>query len=124
MARILIVDDASFMRGSLKHIAETAGHEVVGMAKNGVQALELYKELTPDLVTLDVLMPVADGLGTLKAIIAEDSKAKVIMITALGMEEKKEEARKLGASGYIRKPFTLDEIAEEITRVLGEEGRV
>ena len=122
MATILIVDDAAFMRGSLKHIAEAAGHAVVGTAKNGVEALELYGELNPDLVTLDILMPAKDGLETLGAIMGKDPKAKVIMVTALGMEEKQEEARKLGASGYIRKPFTLSEIADEIKRVLGEEG--
>ena len=118
MAKILIADDASFMRGSLKFIVEGAGHNVVGMAKDGKEALDLYKELGPDLVTLDVLMPGMDGIAALAAIMKEDPKAKVIMVTALGMEEKQEEARKLGASGYIRKPFKLDEITDEITRVL------
>lgn len=118
MARILVVDDASFMRGSLKYIAEYEGHEVVGMAANGKEAIELYRKLKPDLVTMDVLMKEMDGISALKAIKLEDPGARVIMVTALGQEEKQEEARKLGASGYIRKPFKRDEIASEIKRVM------
>ena len=118
MATVLIVDDASFMRGSLKFIVESAGHEVVGMAKDGREALELYKKLKPDLVTLDILMDEMDGISALTAIRDMDPEAKVIMVTALGQEEKQAEARKLGAVGYIRKPFTMEEIGEEIGRVL------
>lgn len=121
MAKILIVDDASFMRGSLKYIAETAGHEVVGMAKDGREALELYFRLKPDLVTLDVLMKGMEGLSALKAIMKKDPGGKVIMVTALGQEEKQQEARKLGASGYIRKPFKLEEIVDEIEKVLSKD---
>ncbi len=118
MARILVVDDASFMRGSLKYIAEYEGHEVVGTAANGEEALELYRKLKPDVVTMDVLMKGMDGITALKAIKLEDPGARVIMITALGQEEKQEEARNLGASGYIRKPFKRDEVASEIKRVM------
>jgi len=118
MATILVVDDASFMRGSLKFITENAGHEVVGMAKDGKEALELYRKLRPDVVTLDILMRGTDGLAALEAIMTEHPGAKVIMVTALGQEEKQEQARKLGASGYIRKPFKQTEIVDEIERVL------
>jgi two-component system chemotaxis response regulator CheY len=118
MTTVLIVDDASFMRGSLKYIVENAGHEVVGAAKDGQEALKLYRKLRPDVVTLDILMGGTDGLTALKAIMAEDPAAKVIMVTALGQEEKQEEARRLGASGYIRKPFKQTEIVDEIERVL------
>ncbi len=118
MATALIVDDASFMRGSLKFIVETAGHEVVGTAKDGREAIELYKKLKPDLVTLDVLMDEMDGFTALKAIRDIDPAAKVIMVTALGHEEKQAEARELGAVGYIRKPFTMKEVSEEIEKVL------
>jgi len=118
MAKILVVDDASFMRGSLKYIVEDAGYEVTGMAKDGEEALKLYKELKPDLVTLDILMRGQDGLWALKAIKKEHSGAKIIMVTALGQEEMQEEARKLGAMGYIRKPFKQKEIVGEIERVL------
>ena len=124
MAEILIVDDASFMRGSLKYIVEGAGHNVVGMAKDGQEALELYRKLKPDVVTLDILMGGMDGLSALKAIMKENPGAKVIMVTALGQEEKQEEAHKLGACGYIRKPFKQTEIVNEIKWVLGGERRV
>jgi len=119
VAKILIVDDASFMRGSLKYIVEGAGHSVVGMAKDGQEALKLCVKLKPDIVTLDILMSGMDGLTALKSIKKEDSGAKVIMVTALGQEEKQGEAFNFGASGYIRKPFKQTEIVDEIRRVLG-----
>jgi len=124
MAKILIIDDAAFMRGSLKYIVESAGHSVVGMAKDGQEALKLTRELKPDIVTLDILMSGMDGLTALKAIKKENPGVKVIMVTALGQEEKQEEACKLGASGYIRKPFKQTEIVNEIKWVLGGERRV
>ena len=120
MATILIADDASFMRGSLKFILENAGHEVVGTAKDGKETLAMYRELKPDLVTLDILMEGMDGLAALREITKDDPRAKVIMVTALGQEEKQEEAKKLGALGYIRKPFKRQEITDEIERVLSE----
>ena len=121
MARILIVDDAAFMRGSLKFIIEQAGHEVVGTAKDGREAIDLYLDLKPDLVTMDILMRDMDGLSALEAIIKENPKAKVIMVTTLGQQEKQETAGSLGARGYIRKPFKQTEIIDEITRVLAME---
>ncbi|MDA2913209.1 response regulator [Acidobacteriia bacterium AH_259_A11_L15] len=119
MARVLIADDASFMRGSLKFIAEHAGHEVVATAKNGKEAVDLYRKLKPDLVTLDILMEDTDGLLALRAIVKEDPDAKVVMVTALGQEEKQEEARRAGASGYIRKPFKSIEVIDAIQKALG-----
>ena len=118
MAKIVITDDAAFMRSSLKFIVEKAGHEVVGTGENGVEAVDLYKNLKPDLITLDILMKGGDGLTALKSIKGSDPKAKVIMITALGAEDKQKEAKEIGASGYIRKPFKADEVAAEIERVL------
>lgn len=118
MARIVIVDDASFMRGSLKFIVETAGHEVVGMGKDGAEALQLFNEHRPDLMTMDILMKGVDGLTALKNIREADPAARVIMVTALGQEAKEEEARKLGALGYIRKPFKQKEIVDVIEKVL------
>lgn len=120
MATVLIVDDAAFMRGSLSHIISSAGHEVLGEAKDGAEALKLYKKLKPDLVTLDILMKGIDGLEGLESIMQADPDAKIIMVTALGQDEKEAQARKLGASGYIRKPFKTDEITSEIGKVLGE----
>jgi two-component system chemotaxis response regulator CheY len=121
MAKILIVDDAAFMRGSLKYIVEDAGHSVVGMAKDGQEALKLCGRFKPDIVTLDILMSGMDGLTALKEIMREASGTKVVMVTALGQEEKQEEAFKLGASGYIRKPFKRMEIVDELRRVLGND---
>ena len=118
MAKILIVDDAAFMRGSLKYIVENAGHSVVGTAKDGQEALDLCRKLKPEIVTLDILMSGMDGLSALKAIKKESSGIKVIMVSALGQEEKQKEAYELGALGYIRKPFKRTEIANEIERVL------
>jgi two-component system chemotaxis response regulator CheY len=118
MARVLIADDAAFMRGSLKYIVENGGHTVVAEAKDGAQALQLYQQHKPDVVTMDVLMPGVDGLSGLEAIKKYDSGAKVIMVTALGQEDTKELARKLGASGYIGKPFSSKEILAEVDRVL------
>jgi two-component system chemotaxis response regulator CheY len=89
MARLLIVDDASFMRGSLKYIAEMSGHEVVGEGKDGKEALRLYKELRPDLVTMDILMGKTDGLWALEAIMKEYPEAKVIMVTAWARRKNK-----------------------------------
>jgi two-component system chemotaxis response regulator CheY len=120
MARILIADNASFMRSCLKYIVENAGHEVVGMAKGGKEAVELYGQLQPDLVTLDILMEGMDGIAALGEIIKAHPQAKVIMVSALGQEQIQEEARLLGSAGYIRKPFKPDEIVHELQQVLGK----
>ena len=118
MSTVLIADDASFMRNSLKYIVENSGHTVVGMAKEGQEALELYLKYKPDVVTLDLLMTGKDGFWALKAITKKDPKAKVIMVTAVGNEDRQEEANKIGAAGYIRKPFKPAEIVSEINKVL------
>lgn len=120
MANIIITDDASFMRSSLKFIIETGGHKVVGLAVNGKELLKLYRQLKPDLVTLDILMEEMDGLQALETLRKEDPKAKVIMVTALGQEDKQKTAQKLGAAGYIRKPFKAKDINDEIARALGQ----
>jgi two-component system, chemotaxis family, chemotaxis protein CheY len=118
MATILVTDDASFMRKSLKYIVESVGHNVVGMAEDGQEALELFNKLKPDIVTLDLLMTGKDGFWALKNIIKADPKARIIMVTAVGNEDRQEEAQKIGALGYIRKPFKPSEIIKEITKVL------
>lgn len=120
MAKILIVDNASFMRSSLKYIVESAGHEVAGMAEDGDKAIEQYKKLKPDIVTMDILMEGMNGIQSLAEIRKHDPNARVIMVTALGQETKQEEAKKLGAVGYIRKPFKADDIKKEIERVMGK----
>jgi len=123
MATILIVDDSAFMRGSLKYIVESAGHSVVATANDGKEAIKLYKKFKPDIVTLDILMSGMDGLTALAAIKKENSEAKVIIVSALGQEDKQKEARDIGAVGYMRKPFKQTEIVDEINWVLGGERR-
>ncbi len=119
MAKVLIIDDAAIMRRSLQHCIEKAGHEVVCTTGDGREAVKLYREHKPDLVTLDVMMEGMDGIQVLASIKGEYPDARVIMVTALGWEAKKEEARKLGAAGYIGKPFNAKDIRDEIERVLG-----
>lgn len=118
MARILIADNASFMRSCLRYIIENAGHEVVGMARDGAEAIEQYDRLKPDLVTLDILMDKMDGLTALGEITGKHPEAKVLMVTALGQDQTQAKARDLGCCGYIRKPFKLSEIVQELDRVL------
>jgi len=123
MATVLIADDASFMRNSLKYIVESSGHTVIGMAKEGQEALDLYLKYKPDVVTLDLLMPGKDGFWALQKIIEADSQARVIMVSAVGNEDKQQEAHKIGAAGYIRKPFKTTEIANEIDKALNSKKR-
>lgn len=118
MAKILIVDDSAFMRGSLKYIVENDGHHVVGMASNGEEAIERYKELKPDVVTLDILMQGMDGIQALKGLMEYDNKAAVIMVTSLTQKEVERQVQELGVSGFIKKPFNPQEITDEIRRVL------
>lgn len=122
MANILIVDNASFMRSSLKAICEQAGHKIVGTAADGMAAVRLYKELKPDLVTMDILMEDMDGIQSLEEIKRHDPNARVVMISAIGLEAKQEEARMLGAAGYIRKPFKAAEVLSEIEKALRRAG--
>lgn len=118
MSTILIADDASFMRNSLQFLVEGAGHQVVGQAKTGEEAIEMQQRLKPDLVLLDILMGQMDGITALQQIMRQDPQAKVIMVSALGHEEKQQQALSLGASGFVRKPFRPEGILGELQRVL------
>lgn len=118
MARVLVVDDAAFMRMLVKKILTQAGHQIVGEASNGKEAVEKYKQLKPDLVTMDIVMPEMDGITAVKEIMKIDPNAKIIMITAVGQEAKVMEALKSGAKGYIVKPFQAPKVIEEVNRVL------
>ncbi|MEI6841316.1 MAG: response regulator [Methanomicrobiales archaeon] len=119
MGRILIVDDTLFMRTLLKNILFSGGHAIVGEAGDGDEAIEKYKELKPDLVTMDVVMPKMNGIEALKGIKAFDPNAKVIMCTAVGQEQMVKLAIKSGARGYVVKPFQAPKVLEEIKNVLG-----
>ena len=103
--KILIVDDAAFTRMMLKDILTKNGYEVVGEAENGAKAVEKYKEVTPDLVTMDITMPEMDGISALKNIRSIDSNAKVVMCSAMGQQAMVIEAIQAGARDFIVKPF-------------------
>lgn len=117
MARILIVDDAKFMRLTLKNILVKANHEVIAEAENGKEAVQKYNELKPDIVTMDVTMPEMNGLDALKAIKESDSQAKVIMCSAMGQQKMVVEAISAGAKDYIVKPFDDSKVIDAINRV-------
>ncbi len=117
MAKILVVDDADIMRLKLSKVLEENGHEIVGEAKNGDEAVEKYKDYDPDLVTLDITMPEVDGLEALDGIIAHDPDAKVIMVSAMGKKKKVLKAVKSGAKNFIVKPFDADKVKEAVNEV-------
>lgn len=119
MARILIVDDAAFMRMMIKDILTKSGHEVVAEAADGAQAVEKYKEFRPDLVTMDITMPEMDGITALKEIKKIDSNAKVIMCSAMGQQAMVIDAIQAGAKDFIVKPFQADRVIEAINKTLG-----
>ncbi|MGB2841902.1 MAG: response regulator [Halobacteriota archaeon] len=119
MAKVLIVDDAAFMRMMLKNILGANGHEVVGEAADGVQSLEKYAQLKPDIVTMDIVMPQLDGIEATREIMTSHPEARIVMCTAVGQQAKVLEAMKAGAKGYIVKPFQAPKVVEEINKVLG-----
>lgn len=118
MARVLIVDDAAFMRKLLTDALTSGGHEVVGEAGNGIEAVARWQELQPELTTLDITMPEKDGLAALAEIMALDPSAKVIMCSALGQEGKVLEAVKLGAKDFVVKPFQPPRVLEAVEKAL------
>ena len=119
MKNILIVDDANFMRTMLKGILTKEGYEVVGEATNGAEALDKYKELNPDLVLMDITMPNIDGIQGLKNIRAYDSKAQVVMCSAMGMKAMVVDWILEGARDFIVKPFAPDRVIEAVQKVIG-----
>lgn len=116
--RILIVDDAAFMRMMLKDILVKNGFIVCGEAKNGVEALEKYAELKPDLTTLDITMQEKDGISALKDIRAYDSNARCIMCSAMGQQAMVIESIQAGAKDFIVKPFQADRVLEAVRKAL------
>jgi two-component system chemotaxis response regulator CheY len=119
MARVLVVDDAAFMRKMVSDALSGGGHEIVGEAANGAEAVQRFQELRPDVMTLDITMPEKDGLTALREIIAVDPGAKVIMCSALGQESKVLESIKLGAKDFVVKPFQADRVLSAIDKALG-----
>ncbi|WP_442600936.1 response regulator [Paenibacillus sp. KN14-4R] len=117
--RILIVDDAAFMRMMIRDILTKNGYEVCGEANDGAQAIEKYKELHPDLITMDITMPEMDGIQALKEIKNIDANAKVIMCSAMGQQAMVIDAIQAGAKDFIVKPFQADRVIEAIKKTLG-----
>ena len=118
MTKVLVVDDAEFLRVRITKMLAGEGYEV-NEAENGARALEMYQQIKPDVVLMDITMPEMDGLTALKHIRANDPKAKVIMLTALGQESVVLEAVKSGARDFIVKPFDRDRVMSAINKLLG-----
>ena len=119
MANIMIVDDSRTSRKILKQILEDSEHTVVGEAVDGEEGYLKYKELKPDLVTLDITMPKLDGLEALQLIKKCNENAKVVMITAAGQKEKMIQAIKYGAAEFIAKPYDEEDVKQVINKILG-----
>jgi two-component system chemotaxis response regulator CheY len=117
--RVLIVDDAAFMRMMVKDILSKNGYEVVGEAENGAKAIEKWQELKPDLTTMDITMPEMDGISAVKAIKKLDPTAKVIMCSAMGQQAMVVEAIQAGARDFIVKPFQPDRVLEAVRKAVG-----
>jgi len=115
--KVLIVDDSAFMRLTLKTLLEKNGYEVVGEAENGKIGVEKYKELRPDIVTLDITMPVMDGLTALFEIRQYDQEAKVVIVSAMGQEANVRQAVLYGAKNFIVKPFTNDHVLKALAKL-------
>jgi len=117
--RILVVDDAAFMRMMIKDILTKNGYEIVGEAENGLRAIEKFQELRPDLITMDITMPEMDGISAVKEIRKIDPGAKVIMCSAMGQQSMVIEAIQSGARDFIVKPFQPDRVLEAIRKAAG-----
>jgi two-component system chemotaxis response regulator CheY len=118
MANVMIVDDTAFMRMVLKNILEESGLKVVAEATNGREAVKLFKQVKPDLVTMDITMPDMDGLQALREIRKTDADARVIICSAIGQQHKVIEAIHAGAKDFIVKPFLKDRILVAINKAL------
>jgi two-component system chemotaxis response regulator CheY len=121
MKRVLIADDASFMRQMIRDIIEPEGYEVVGEATNGIEAVEQFEELSPDLVTMDIVMPKRSGIDAVKGILAKHPDARVVMCSALGQETLVMEALQAGARDFIVKPFKPDNVLATLKKILEKE---
>jgi len=117
-ARVLIVDDAIFMRRMLSDILKEAGHTVVGEATNGRESVELYDKLKPDIVTMDIIMPEMGGIEAVKEIVKNDGLAKIIMVSAMGQQQLVVEAIQAGAKDFVVKPFESSRVLAAIERVI------
>lgn len=117
--KVLIVDDAAFMRMMIKDILSKNGYEVVGEADNGARAIEKFKELVPDLVVMDITMPEVDGIQAVKEIKKINNDSKIIMCSAMGQQAMVIESIQAGARDFIVKPFQAERVVEAVKKVLG-----
>ncbi|MDR6549202.1 response regulator [Paenibacillus qinlingensis] len=118
MAKILIVDDAAFMRMMLKDILTKGGHDVVGEAENGLVAIQKYQELKPDIVTMDITMPEMEGVEAVREIRKKDANARIVMCSAMGQQGMVVQAIQAGAKDFIVKPFQGDRVLDAIRRAI------
>lgn len=119
--RILVVDDSFYMRTMLRNILTDAGYEVAGEAATGQQAMQLARDVRPDLVTLDVILPDNTGLDVLKGLRAEQPDLKIVMVSAVGQDVIVNEARAAGAGDYLVKPFSEERVLEVVSRMLNNQ---
>ncbi|WP_369417965.1 response regulator [Cohnella mopanensis] len=118
MAKIMVVDDAAFLRAMLKDILVKAGHEVISEAANGEEAIERYRKLRPDLVTMDITMPIMEGVEAVKEIRKMDPTANIVMCSAIGQRNLIIEAIQSGAKDFIVKPFHASRVVEAINKAI------
>jgi two-component system, chemotaxis family, chemotaxis protein CheY len=116
---VLICDDAIFMRTMIGDILSQAGFQVVGEAENGIQAVEKYRDLRPDLVTMDIVMPEMGGIDAVREIVKDDPGAKILMCSAMGQQALVIEAIQAGARDFVVKPFQPSRVLEAVQRVIG-----
>jgi len=117
---VMIVDDTGFMRKKLRKLFEQNGHEVVAECEDGNEAVDAFQKHKPDIVTMDIVMPKMSGIAAVKALIELDEHAKIIMVSSLGLENKVMEAARAGASSFILKPFTSEQLMEAVDAVFEE----
>lgn len=117
--RVLVVDDAAFMRMMLKDILVKNGFEIAGEAENGAQAVDKYQEIKPDVTTMDITMPEMDGISAVKQIKSLDPAAKIVMCSAMGQQAMVIEAIQAGAKDFIVKPFQPERVVEALRKVAG-----
>ncbi|KMJ59363.1 chemotaxis protein CheY [Bacillus sp. LL01] len=119
MAKVLVVDDAKFMRLTIGNILTKSNHTVIGEAENGKDAVSLYRDHQPDLVTMDITMPEMNGIEAVREIVKDFPKAKIIMCSAMGQQRLIVEAIEAGAKDFIVKPFDESRVLEAVKRVIG-----
>jgi two-component system chemotaxis response regulator CheY len=118
MAKVLVVDDAKFMRTLVKDALTPVGHSIVGEAENGNEAIEKYFQLQPDVVTMDITMRERDGLSAAEEILSREPKARIVMVTALGQEELVAKAVKIGVKDFVVKPFPPERLQKAVEKAL------